>query len=135
MTNIERLFVLDDDSSARAGFERLLRSAGYDVRVFACADEFRDAFAVTRPRGVVLDAGMLHHLGVEMQTELTVRSSSLPVIVIAADDNPREKQKAQKIHAAGFFRKPVDGIALLDAIAWALRLSSPITDQRGSGPV
>jgi FixJ family two-component response regulator len=31
---------------------------------------------------------------------------------------------AQELNAVGFFRKPVDGTALLDAVNWALRSSS-----------
>jgi FixJ family two-component response regulator len=45
----------------------------------------------------------------------------LPIIVVTADDDPVPRLKAQKMGAVGFFRKPVDGRALLDAINWALR--------------
>jgi hypothetical protein len=32
----------------------------------------------------------------------------------------KTRKKALTFNAAGFFRKPIDGPALLDAIAWAL---------------
>ena len=36
----------------------------------------------------------------------------------------KTRRKAEEMKAVGFFRKPVDGTALLDAIDWALRSSS-----------
>jgi len=59
--------------------------------------------------------------GAELCAELKARGIHLPIIVITADDDPTSREKAQKIKAVGFFRKPVDGTALLDAVGWALR--------------
>ena len=56
-----------------------------------------------------------------MQAELKARGLDLPIIVVTADDDPETRRKARRMKAAGFFRKPVDGTALLDAIEWALR--------------
>ena len=59
--------------------------------------------------------------GEELQAELKALGVHLPIIVVTADDDLETRNRAQKMGAAGFFRKPVDGTALLDAIAWALR--------------
>jgi DNA-binding NarL/FixJ family response regulator len=42
------------------------------------------------------------------------------LIFVTADDDPEIRSKAKRMKAAGFFHKPVDGPALLDAIDWAL---------------
>jgi FixJ family two-component response regulator len=68
---------------------------------------------------LVLDARMPGLSGEELQEELKARGIDLPIIVVTADDDPETRRKAQKMGAASFFRKPVDGTALLDAIAWA----------------
>ena len=39
----DTVFVVDDDPSARNGFARLLRTAGYNVWSFSSANEFLDA--------------------------------------------------------------------------------------------
>jgi CheY-like chemotaxis protein len=44
----------------------------------------------------------------------------LPIIAVAASDDPETKANARKMKAVAFFRKPVDGPALIDAIRWAL---------------
>lgn len=128
------VFVVDDDASARNGLARLLRTAGHDVSAFASAGEFLDALSPEMSGCVVVDARMPELSGEELQAELKTRGTRLPIIVVTADDNPATKRNAQEMGAAGFFRKPVDGTALLDAIEWALH---PIRDNertQGDGP-
>ena len=115
------VFVVDDDDSARSGITRLLRTAGHDVRSFASADEFLNAFDPEEFGCMVLDARMPGMSGEELQMELKTRGVRLPIIVISADDHPATRRSAQRMNAAAFFRKPVDGSALLDAIEWAVR--------------
>ncbi len=129
MTNATCVFVVDDDPSARRGLARLLRTAGHDVRDFASANEFLDALDPQVSGCLVLDARMPGLSGEELHQELKGRGVELPIIVVTADDDPEARQRALRMRAAGFFRKPVDGTALLDAIRWALR-----SEQRGRQP-
>jgi CheY-like chemotaxis protein len=41
------------------------------------------------------------------------------VIFVTAYDTEENRAEAKNVGAAAFFRKPVDGQALLDAVAWA----------------
>ena len=120
MNNKYCVFVVDDDPSARKGITRLLRSAGHDARGFASANEFLETIGPGKTGCIIMDLRMLGMSGEELQTELRKRGSLLPVIVITADDNPEARLKAREMKAAGFFRKPVDGTALLDAIEWSM---------------
>jgi FixJ family two-component response regulator len=124
MTSSSCVFVVDDDPSARRGLARLLRTAGHDVRDFASAGELLDALGPEPAGCLVLDARMPGLSGEELHGELEARGVRLPTIVVTADDDPETRRKAEKMRAAGFFRKPVDGTALLDAIDWALRSKS-----------
>ena len=126
------VFAVDDDPSARRGLARLLRTAGHEVREHCSAKEFLDALGSETCECLVLDARMPGLSGEDLQAELRARGVHLPIIVVTADDDPETRKKAQKMGAAGFFRKPVDGAALLDAIAWALRPEKVAEDQEST---
>jgi FixJ family two-component response regulator len=115
------VFVVDDDKSARSGIARLLRTAGHDARAFSSAEEFLGAYDPETFGCMVLDARMPGMSGEELQAELKARGVRLPIIVISADDDSEIRRSAHRMNAAAFFRKPVDGSALLDAIEWAVR--------------
>lgn len=121
MKSKSTIYVVDDDPSARHGLVRLMRAAGYRVREAASAREFLDSLDPDPSGCVVLDARMPGMTGEELQQELIDREVCLPLIFVTADDDSETRRRAQRMGAAGFFRKPVDGTALLDAIAWALR--------------
>jgi FixJ family two-component response regulator len=128
MTQENFVFVIDDDPSARKGLARLLLTVGHNVRAFECINDFLDVLDPNISGCLVLDARMPGLSGEELQAELKKRSIYLPIIVVTGDDDPETKKKAAKMKAVAFFRKPVDGTALLDAVNWALRADK--TDNR-----
>ena len=115
------IFVVDDDLSARRGLGRLLRAAGYEVRDYASASEFLDAVGNEASGCLVLDARMPGPSSKDLQSALITRGVELPIIVVSGDDDSGTRRVAQNLGAVAFFRKPVDGTALLDAVKWALQ--------------
>ena len=120
MTDQKCIFLVDDDSSARNGLARFLRKAGHDVRDFSSVHDFLDEFEPDMSGCLVLDAKMPGMAGDEVVAELNKRCLNIPIIVVTGDDDSGTREKAKVMKAAGFFRKPVDGPALLDAINWVL---------------
>ena len=114
------VYIMDDDESARRGLARLVRSAEIEVQTFASAREFLDSPHRIERACVVADVMMTGMSGVDMCRELSGADAALPVIFVTAYDTPETRQAAKEVGAAGYFRKPVDGYALLDAIRWAL---------------
>ena len=121
MKSGKKIYIVDDDSSARKGIARLLRIAGYEVCEFSSANEFLDKLDPKISGCLLLDARMLGMTWEELIEELKQRKIKLPIIIVTADNTMGIRQKALKIGAEGFFRKPVDGKALLDAISWSLK--------------
>ena len=117
----DTVFVVDDDPSARNGFARLLRTAGYNVWSFSSANEFLDALEPGTHGCIVLDAKMPGMSMADLHSGLQGRGAQLHVIVVTADDDAETREQARNMNAKAFFRKPVDATALLDAIEWALR--------------
>ena len=128
MTRVDFVFVVDEDLSARKRLARLIRTASYEVRDFASVNEFLEALDFDVPGCMILDAGMPGDSFEQLQEELRARDANPPIIVVTAHDDSETRQRAQKLNAFGFFRKPVDGTALLDAIEWAMRSGSAVTN-------
>jgi len=115
-----KVYVVDQDSSARQGLVRLLGKAGYDVVSCDSMEAFLTMFEGDLTGFLVLDATTMGPIDQEELKALHGRCDLEAVIVIAADDDPESRKRARAIEAKAFFRKPVDGMALLDAIHWAL---------------
>jgi len=115
------VYVLDDDNSARKGLSRLLRVAGFDVFSFPNASSFLNELKPNTYGTLVTDLRM-PGLSVEvLAKELKCRKSNIKIIVVSGDDDVVSKKIAKNIDAKGFFRKPVDGTALIDTINWLLK--------------
>jgi FixJ family two-component response regulator len=120
MTGRRRVFVVDADRSARYGLTRLLCTAGHDVSAFGSIDELLGALCPEVSGCLVLDADILES-GAVLRAEIEKRGAHLEIIAVTAQDDPEVRRRAAELKAVGLFRKPVDGTALRDAIAWAMR--------------
>ncbi len=112
------VFVVDDDLSVRNGLARLLRTAGHNVKVFARAENFLDALESDMLGCIILDLRLPGMTGEELAVKLKDRGIDLKIIILSAEDNQEARKIAKDINAVGFFRKPVDGYALIDFINW-----------------
>ena len=97
-----------------------MRAAAYEVNAYASSDALRKSPISDKNACLILDARAPGLSGVDLHAELATKGVKLPVIFVTADDDEETRKKARAAKAVGFFRKPVDGPALLDAIAWAL---------------
>ena len=129
MNDMIHVFVVDDDPSARHGLVRLLCAAGHNVRNYASMEDFLGSLESSACGCLVLDANLPGTSGKELLAEVEARDADLSIIIISAKDDRATKRKSWEMKAVGFFRKPVDGTALIDAIEWALRAKTRNGDQ------
>ena len=115
------VYIIDDDPSVRKGFARVVRTGGLNAVAFGSSDDFFQSHYKTEDSCIVVDAKMPRSGGVDMLTRLRKESAGIPVIVVTAHDDADTRSDAEEAGAIGFFRKPVDADALLDAITWALK--------------
>lgn len=114
------IYLVDDDRSARNGMARFLSVAGHEVQTYESATDFVERIVPAENGCLVLDARMPGKSATQLQAEFPDKFRNLPIIIVSADDGPETRRKALELNAVSFFRKPVDGAALLDAIEWAL---------------
>lgn len=112
--------VVDDDASVRKSLERLLRSAGYVVEIFASAEEFLAVGALPTPTCAVLDLQMPGLSGIQLQSRLLQKGIQCGVVFLSGHGNLETGVLAMKQGAVDFLSKPVDDDELLAAIEEAL---------------
>jgi two-component system, LuxR family, response regulator FixJ len=122
-----RVFVVDDDSSARSGLGRLLKSLGFKVKLFSSAQEFLDSGPVESDAVAIFDLRMPGISGLELQKRLRAAGETLPVIFLTAFEDLRARREALEQGAIAFLQKPVEEKVLLEAIRKAERTKPALT--------
>jgi FixJ family two-component response regulator len=112
--------VIEDDESSRIASSRLLRNAGYAVRVYATADEFL-ASPPTDAGCIVLDLRLPGSSGLDLQDRLMTTENPLPIVFLTGHGDVSKTVRAMKAGAVDFLTKPVDGPVLLEAVARAIK--------------
>jgi FixJ family two-component response regulator len=107
--------VVEDDGPARKALGRLLTAGGFEPALFESAEAYIDASP--NPLCVVVDVGLPGMSGIELQQRLRDAATAPPIIVTTANHDAVIRERAQHNGCAGFFWKPVDGLALIAAIA------------------
>jgi FixJ family two-component response regulator len=115
--------IVDDDESVRAAMSSLVRSLGYQSRVFCSAEEFLTSPQLTATSCVIADVQMPGMSGMDLQNALAIRHPHIPVIFITAFPEERIHKRAAAAGAVAFFSKPVDCHALIKCLDAALRSS------------
>ena len=113
---VSRVYVVDDDPSSRSALGRLLKSAGFKVKLFASAQEFLDYGPVEPEAVMILDVRMPGINGLELQTRLMDSGGTLPIIFLTAFEDPQARGAALQRGAVAFLQKPVDEEVLFEAI-------------------
>ncbi len=76
--------VVDDDVSSRESLPELLQTLGFEAIAFASAEDFLASDALADTRCLILDVSMPGMSGPELQSELSRRQLSIPIIFITA---------------------------------------------------
>ena len=111
--------VVEDDESSRIASSRVLKSAGYVVRVYATGDEFL-AQLPTEAGCIVLDLHLPGASGLDLQQRLVTAENPLPIVFLTGHGDIPKTVRAMKAGAVDFLTKPVDAPVLIDAVARAI---------------
>ena len=115
--------VVEDDESSRIASSRVLKSAGYVVRVYATGDEFL-AQLPTEAGCIVLDLRLPGPSGLDLQQRLATAENPLPIVFLTGHGDIPKTVRAMKAGAVDFLTKPVDAPVLIDAVARAIARDS-----------
>jgi FixJ family two-component response regulator len=115
--------VVDDDASVREALANLISSVGYDVELYASAEEFLASTDASTAACLVLDLRMPGMGGLELQRRLAAEGRETPVIVVTAHGDDEARAESIAAGAVAFLNKPFKEETLLGAIDSALALN------------
>jgi two-component system KDP operon response regulator KdpE len=116
----EHVLVVDDEPQILRALRVILRNAGYDVDTAETKSEALDAVSVRPPDAMVLDLVLPDGSGVEVCTQVR-RWSNLPIIVLSAVGDEREKVRALDVGADDYITKPFGTEELLARLRAVMR--------------
>ena len=114
------VLLVDDDAHVRAAVSRLLRSAGWNSRAFASAQEFLSELPFTGLGCVVLDVSMPGMSGTELHEWMRGHGCTLPVIFLSGRCDIPMSVTAMRSGALDVLEKPAADDVLLKAVADAV---------------
>src|SRR5262245_29173499 len=117
------VFVVDDDVSVRESLELLIGSEGWQVEIFASADEFLSRPRPLVPSCLILDLSLPGLSGLDLQTRIASERTDMPIIFITGHGDIRSTVQAMKAGAVEFLTKPFTDDALINAVRQALERS------------
>jgi two-component system response regulator GlrR len=121
-----KVLLVDDDKDLLQLIAMRLTAAGYAVTAVESGEAALAALAVSRPQVVVTDLRMQGMDGMALFDAIHRDSPSLPVVILTAHGTIPEAVTATRRGVFSFLTKPFEPKVLLDTVAEAMRLSSPV---------
>jgi two-component system KDP operon response regulator KdpE len=115
-----RVLVVDDEPQIVRGLRVVLRGAGYAVEAAETKEEALVAVASRPPDAIVLDLVLPDGSGVDVCREIRTWSS-VPIVVLSAVGDEREKVRALDVGADDYITKPFGTDELLARLRAVLR--------------
>src|SRR5271168_2330637 len=108
--------VIDDDFRVVESLVNLLASYGYKAEGYDCAEQFLGSGGLSRTSCIIADVEMRQMNGLGLLQHVKNMGSSIPVVIITGKPSENSESFYLERGAIGFFRKPVDGDALINLI-------------------
>src|SRR3981189_3780545 len=117
------VLVVDDDASVRESLELLIRCEGWEPQTFASAPEFLAHPRTLLPSCLVLDISLPGLNGLDLQKQVAIERTDVPIIFITGYGDVPMTVQAMKAGAVEFLTKPFSDDVLLSAIRNAIERS------------
>ena len=122
---MERILVVDDESSMRLGLTEVLERAGFAVTAVDCGAAALDALAAQRHALVLSDMRMPNMTGAQLLAAVRARHPGVPMVMMTAYGTVEDAVSAMKSGAREFLTKPFSPQEVLHVVRALLEESEP----------
>lgn len=127
---LDSVMVVDDEGSIRSAVEQWLSLSGFQVQLFARADECLARLPEHFPGVILSDVRMPGLSGLELLAEVRRRDPDLPVILLTGHGDVPMAVEAMRDGAYDFLEKPFSPEALLGSLRRALDKRTLVLENR-----
>jgi FixJ family two-component response regulator len=124
------VFIIDDDISIRRSLTFLLSASDYVVETYSSSEEFLEREMHNGTGCIILDINLEGKSGIELQDELILLGSHLPIIFITSKGNIHLSVETIRKGAINFLEKPFRTEELLNSVSEAIQLSQIYLDEQ-----
>ncbi len=110
------IHIVDDNDAIRKSLSMVMRSADFESKTYATAQDFLNKYNQTGPGCLLLDVRMPGMTGLELQRLLPKLHIQLPVIIMTGHGDVATAVRAMKAGAIDFIEKPFEHENLLTRI-------------------
>ena len=135
-----RILLIEDDASAGAALQKVLRAEGYDVDHARRGDDGLAQARASHYDLVLTDFKMPGLSGLDLIAQLHASNPRLPIIMMTAHGTTETAIEATKLGACEYLTKPFEADELFDRVGSAVRssrlMSEPVklSDADAAGP-
>jgi len=111
------VYIVDDDEAVRDSLRWLLEANSYRVRAYASAESFLAEYDEQQPGVLIADVRMPGMSGLELQEQLIVRQSPMPIVFITGHGDVPMAVSTMKKGAVDFLEKPFNETDLREIVS------------------
>jgi CheY-like chemotaxis protein len=126
--------IVDDEACVRESLGNLIRSAGYEAKEYASAEDFLTWGSWEDTECLILDVRMPGMGGLELQRYLAEKQRARPIIFLSGHATGNEQTRAMTRGAVAFLTKPFSDESLLKAVEESIARSRATLDPRPATP-
>ena len=116
----QKVYVVDDDTSARESLCWLLNTEGIETESFASAEDFLQQWSPEWAGCITADIRMPGKSGLQLQATLNERGNLMPIVILTGHADVPVAIRAMKQGAFDFLQKPYSDEELLSCVNNAL---------------
>ena len=121
MSETTLISIIDDDALTRNGIRDLVESLGFSAVTFKSAEHFLGSDWVAATTCLIADVQMPGLDGLELQEALRSQGRHMPVILITAYPNEKQRSLALNGGAVGVLSKPFNEESLIRCLTAAIK--------------